>query len=110
MERCFALLLCLLLAVTRGEAYVGGGSARYGPDDSDLPTKIITHPESVETRLGSRVVLPCRAQNPQGAIVQWTQGGFGLGDQRSLPGFDRYRIIGQDKERELMLLGCFIAG
>ena len=106
MEKC---LVFLLLASTGSHAYVGGGS-RYGPDDSDLPTKIITHPESVETRLGSRVVLPCRAQNPQGAIVQWTQGGFGLGDQRNLPGFDRYRVIGQDKERELMLLGCFIAG
>ena len=37
MERCFALLLlCVLVTVARSHAYVGGGSARYGPDDSAI--------------------------------------------------------------------------
>jgi hypothetical protein len=31
-------------------------------------------------------------------MVQWTKGGFGLGVDRSLPGFDRYSVIGTEQQ------------
>lgn len=42
---------------------------------------------------GQTVVLRCIIKNC-GGKVQWTRGGFGLGTERSLPGYNRYSMIG----------------
>ncbi|XP_052805322.1 irregular chiasm C-roughest protein-like [Mya arenaria] len=49
-----------------------------------------THESAVQ---GSSIVLRCIIKNRDGT-VQWTHGGFGLGTERNLPGYDRYTMIG----------------
>ena len=52
--------------------------------------------------LGSHVTLPCRVENKMGNI-QWTRDDFGLGLNRNLKGFDRYRMSGSDEEGDYTL-------
>ena len=40
-------------------------------------------------------MLPCQVQNKVG-VLQWTRDGFGLGQNRSLPGFPSMRMVGRD--------------
>ncbi|CAG9116274.1 unnamed protein product [Plutella xylostella] len=47
--------------------------------------------------VGSRVTLPCRVEHKSGQL-QWTKDDFGLGLQRDLSGYERYRMIGSDEE------------
>ncbi|TRY69047.1 hypothetical protein TCAL_16501 [Tigriopus californicus] len=82
-------LLLLLLIPTRIWCYV---------DDSHLPFKFITQPMDIETQIGSRVILPCKIQNPSSG-VQWTRDQFGLGPGRELSSWTRYQIIGNDPKR-----------
>ena len=42
-----------------------------------------------------QVVLPCVVYNKRG-ILQWTKDGFGLGIYRGLPGYPRYKLIGDE--------------
>ena len=35
--------------------------------------------------------------------LQWTKDGFGLGTQRELPGFPRYRMVGDESAGEFSL-------
>lgn len=61
--------------------------------------RFLATPTNLTTRLGARIVLPCRVRNPS-LQVQWTKGGFGLGLERDLADWRRYRMIGKDMERE----------
>ncbi len=45
------------------------------------------------------MTLSCRVANKRGTL-QWTRDGFGLGIERNLTGFDRYRMTGTDEEGE----------
>ena len=76
---------------------------RSGPDPSFL-----VEPENVTTEVGRRVVLQCRVENiPENMTVQWTRDGFGLGDDRELKYFERYRMIGQNWKSKILLISFF---
>jgi hypothetical protein len=47
--------------------------------------------------VGEHVTLACRVVNKHG-VLQWTRDGFGLGSDRPLQGFRRYRMTGSDEE------------
>ena len=47
--------------------------------------------------VGEHVTLPCRVVNKRG-VLQWTRDDFGLGTDRNLTGFKRYRMSGSDEE------------
>jgi hypothetical protein len=57
---------------------------------------------------GGHATLPCRVENKVG-MLQWTRDGFGLGIERNLTGFDRYRMTGSDEEGMLcsFIIGLF---
>lgn len=48
---------------------------------------------------GDKVILPCKVENKVGPL-QWTRDGFGLGTSRSLPGFPRLSLGGEDLRRD----------
>ncbi|XP_071513815.1 nephrin-like [Panulirus ornatus] len=52
-------------------------------------------PQSVEVVAGSDVTLRCEVENQQGS-AQWTKDGFALGFNRSIPGFQRYAVLGDE--------------
>lgn len=56
-------------------------------------------PSDVAATQGGKVVLPCQVQN-KGGVLQWTRDGFGLGQNRSLPGFPRMSMVGSDSARD----------
>ena len=45
------------------------------------------------------MVLPCQVESKEG-VLQWTRDGFGLGQYRSLPGFPRMNMVGEDSSRD----------
>ena len=47
--------------------------------------------------VGEHVTLPCRVVNKKG-VLQWTRDGFGLGTDRNLTGYNRYKMSGSDEE------------
>ena len=47
--------------------------------------------------IGEHVTLPCRVVNKLGAL-QWTRDDFGLGTDRNLSGYRRYKMTGSDEE------------
>ena len=51
--------------------------------------------------LGETVVLLCPFNNYRGT-AQWTKDQFGLGDDRSLEAYDRYKMMGDDAEGKLL--------
>ena len=61
--------------------------------------RFLKTPTAVTAKLGSTVVLPCSIEGVVGS-PQWTQNGFGLGTDRSLPAWERYKMIGLDQRRE----------
>ena len=63
----------------------------YGLQDQ----RFIKTPASVTVTEGDNIILPCRVDNIIGAL-QWTKDDFGLGTRRSLPGYDRYSMLGTD--------------
>lgn len=50
---------------------------------------------SLEVHEGTTVSLACRVENKLG-ILQWTKDDFGLGTERELAGFARYRMTGTE--------------
>jgi len=56
-------------------------------------------PSDVAATEGGKVVLPCQVQN-KGGVLQWTRDGFGLGQDRGLPGFPRMSMVGGDHDRD----------
>lgn len=59
--------------------------------------RFIAQPVNRSATEGSNVVLNCSVENREG-LVTWTKGGFGLGVERNLPGFDRYSMVGNENE------------
>jgi len=54
-------------------------------------------PEDQTAVVGETVVMACRVLNKSG-VLQWTKDDFGLGSDRNLSGFERYRMIGSEDE------------
>jgi len=65
------------------------------PKPGDGVQEFLAQPSHTSVTKGDRVVLPCRVRAKSGAL-QWTRDGFGLGQDRSLPGYPRMRMVGQD--------------
>jgi len=61
--------------------------------------QFLVQPSDTSVLRGDRVVLPCRVRAKNGAL-QWTRDEFGLGQDRSLPGFPRMRMVGQDPAQD----------
>ncbi|KAF3839897.1 hypothetical protein F7725_018614 [Dissostichus mawsoni] len=55
-----------------------------------------TEPRNLTVRMGATAVLRCEVLRASGT-VQWVKDGLLLGPQRSLPGFERYSMIGNPK-------------
>jgi len=64
--------------------------------------KFLREPPDQTAALGEHVTLPCRVENKQGNL-QWTRDDFGLGLNRNLKGFERYRMSGSDEEGDYTL-------
>lgn len=54
-------------------------------------------PDNQTATIGDRVTLACSIINKVG-ILQWTRDGFGLGVERNLQGYERYRMVGSEEE------------
>ena len=61
--------------------------------------RFLKTPTAATAKLGSTVVLPCSIEGVAGS-PQWTQNGFGLGTDRSLPAWERYKMTGLDHRRK----------
>ena len=59
--------------------------------------KFLREPLDQIASIGEHVTLPCRVVNKLGAL-QWTRDDFGLGTDRNLTGYKRYRMTGSDEE------------
>ena len=57
--------------------------------------KFIKEPESIIVKEGDNVTLECSVSNKVG-VLQWTKDGFGLGTSRSLSGYERYKMTGEE--------------
>ncbi|XP_013380224.1 kin of IRRE-like protein 1 isoform X2 [Lingula anatina] len=55
----------------------------------------VVQPEDQQVKQGDTVIMKCKVENREGQ-VQWTRGGFGLGTDRSLIGFERYSMLGDE--------------
>ena len=65
---------------------------------ADRPAQsFLREPPDQTAKVGDHVTLPCQVTNKKGTL-QWTRDGFGLGVERNLTGFDRYRMSGIDEE------------
>ncbi|XP_068214573.1 irregular chiasm C-roughest protein-like [Palaemon carinicauda] len=64
--------------------------------------KFANQPSPQTAVIGSTVVLPCRIINKVG-VLQWTRDDFGLGNERELHAFKRYKMIGADEEGDFSL-------
>ncbi|XP_071520410.1 nephrin-like isoform X2 [Panulirus ornatus] len=60
-----------------------------------LPQTFRVAPQSVEVVAGNEVTLRCEVDHQQGK-AQWTKDGFALGFNRSIPGFPRYTVLGEE--------------
>lgn len=56
-------------------------------------------PSDVSATQGEKVTLPCQVEN-KGGVLQWTRDGFGLGQNRSLPGFPRMSMVGSNAAKD----------
>ncbi|KAI8498581.1 glomerular basement membrane development [Branchiostoma belcheri] len=63
----------------------------------------ITEPEDTQVPAGNTVLLKCKVGRKTGE-VQWMKDGFLLGSDRDLPGFPRYRVVGDSSAGEYSLL------
>ncbi|BFZ13646.1 hypothetical protein BsWGS_16684 [Bradybaena similaris] len=67
------------------------------PTSASSDMRFVVQPSNRSVAEGSVAILNCTVAKRMGD-VQWTKGGFGLGVDRSLPGFDRYTVIGVDQQ------------
>ncbi|XP_029115932.1 nephrin [Scleropages formosus] len=72
----------------------------YGEVHSQQAFK--TQPKNVTVKVGSTVVLKCAVLRLSGT-VQWVKDGLLLGPDRTLPGFPRYSMVGNEKKGEYHL-------
>ncbi|KAG1951962.1 nephrin isoform X2 [Pimephales promelas] len=61
-----------------------------------------TEPRNVTVRAGATSLLKCEVLRASGA-VQWVKDGLLLGPQRSLPGYPRYRMTGEQQKGQYHL-------
>lgn len=54
-------------------------------------------PDNQTATIGDTVTLACNVINKAGQL-QWTRDQFGLGTERNLVGFERYRMVGSEEE------------
>lgn len=54
-------------------------------------------PDNQTATVGDMVTLACSIINKFG-VLQWTRDGFGLGTERNLVGYERYRMSGSEEE------------
>lgn len=54
-------------------------------------------PDNQTATVGDMVTLACSVINKSG-VLQWTRDGFGLGTERNLVGYERYRMSGSEEE------------
>ncbi|XP_045108723.1 irregular chiasm C-roughest protein-like isoform X2 [Portunus trituberculatus] len=73
-------VLLVYLTVTSALVTIAYGEQRF-----------VQQPENVTVKHGESVTLPCKIADRKGA-VQWTKDGFGLGTDKDLLGFSRYRM------------------
>ena len=64
-------------------------------DAKHIEQKFTKEPDSIIVKEGDNVTLDCSVNNKVG-VLQWTKDGFGLGTSRSLSGYERYKIIGEE--------------
>ncbi|XP_031432688.1 nephrin isoform X2 [Clupea harengus] len=83
-SRCFLLPFTLILGMQAQQAFR-------------------TQPRNVTVQAGTQAQLKCQVLRATGP-VQWVKDGLLLGPQRSLPGFPRYRVIGDKRKGEYHLL------
>lgn len=76
---------------------VAGSSVIDGQRLSSSVQSFLREPFDQIATVGEHVTLPCRVINKRG-VLQWTRDDFGLGSERELIGFDRYRMTGSDEE------------
>ena len=60
-----------------------------------MKQKFVKEPESISVKEGDNFTLSCSVKNKVG-VLQWTKDDFGLGISRSLVGYDRYRMVGEE--------------
>ncbi|XP_063842491.1 irregular chiasm C-roughest protein-like isoform X2 [Scylla paramamosain] len=72
--------LLVYLTVTSALVTIACGEQRF-----------VQQPQNVTVKHGESVTLPCKIADRRGA-VQWTKDGFGLGTDKDLLGFSRYRM------------------
>jgi len=90
MKQCFVgtnTLLCVLV-LSLCET-VSGGREQY----------FVKQPEDVTVVAGEKAILTCIVDFKEGSL-QWTKDGFGLGTNRSLPGYPKYTMVGSDPVRD----------
>ena len=63
----------------------------------NLQQKFIQEPSSVTVREGQNVTLECSVSHKAG-VLQWTKDDFGLGTSRSLPGYSRFSMVGDNND------------
>lgn len=66
--------------------------------------ELLEEPENEKSIIGGRIQLKCVVKNRSG-IVQWTKDGFGLGNDRDLPPYPRYRMVGGRTEVNNDIIG-----
>jgi len=65
-------------------------------DMKSVEQKFVKEPESISVKEGENFTLSCSVKNKVG-VLQWTKDDFGLGTSRSLVGYDRYRMVGDEE-------------
>lgn len=60
-------------------------------------------PDNQTATVGDTVTLACSVINKLG-VLQWTRDGFGLGTERNLVGYERYRMQGSEEEGDYTLV------
>lgn len=70
---------------------------------SEIGQAFLREPADQIAIVGEHVTLPCRVVNKRG-VLQWTRDDFGLGTDRNLTGFKRYKMTGSDEEGKILLI------
>ena len=70
-----------------------------------VPQQFRRTPDNQTATEGDKVTLACSIINKNGTL-QWTRDGFGLGTDRDLTGYERYRMQGSEDEGKSYYLSC----
>ena len=96
MEKFSRLLLLTILFIAgqcRGHEVFEAVPTEF----SNGGQRFLREPLDQIATIGEHVTLPCRVVNKMGAL-QWTRDDFGLGTDRNLSGYRRYKMTGSDEE------------